>query len=190
MIRRNSAIEKRSASTSLGSVNAASNSILLPTSSLMTAPANTPVVVSHLSHLNTTTTITSDDQSISPALSSSTTTSPMTPMTPISPHIPSGYQTSDISNHSQLFHKNTLSSSTSLSCPQHQNQISSIHHPQFQHPHAHHHNVLATVAAVHPRSSPKEFSPKTDGLPKLPPKPSLSGNMSNNPGTFFYTKVK
>ncbi|KAM7352681.1 son of sevenless guanine nucleotide exchange factor isoform 2-T3 [Cochliomyia hominivorax] len=186
MIRRNSAIEKRSASTSLVPENASSNSVmLLATSSFMSTPRNTPVVP-HPSHFNTTgATITSDDQSISPALSSSTTTSPMTPMTPISPHIPSGYQGSDISNHSQLFFKNTPSSSASLSCSQHQNHFSSMHHQQFQHSHAHHHNVLAAVAAIHPRSSPKEFSPKTDGLPKLPPKPSLSGNVSNNPGTMF-----
>ncbi|XP_037811466.1 protein son of sevenless [Lucilia sericata] len=186
MIRRNSAIEKRSASTSASSGSSASNSVMVlaASPSIMTGPPNTPTVVPHLSHLNTTAaTTTSDDQSISPALSSSTTTSPMTPMTPISPHIPSGYHSSD---HSQLFFKNTTSS-TSLSCSQHQHQFSSIHHPQYQHPHSHHHNVHAAVTAIHPRSSPKEFSPKIDGLPKLPPKPSLSGNMCNNPdkGTMF-----
>lgn len=181
MIRRNSAIEKRSASTSVASGTSASNSVMiLATTSLITGPTNTPSVIPHLSHLNTAANITLDDQSISPALSSSTTTSPMTPMTPISPHIPSGYQTSDICNHSQLFFKNTSSSSTSMSCSHYQHP--SIHHPQYQHPNSHHHNVLAAVAAIHPRSSPNEFSPKTDGLPKLPPKPSLSGNLCNNPG--------
>ncbi|TMW47438.1 hypothetical protein DOY81_007482, partial [Sarcophaga bullata] len=174
MIRRNSAIEKRSASTLSTPNISASNTAVI--SSSTTNSAKTPNVVPYLSHLNTTA-CTSDDQSISPALSSSTTTSPMTPMTPISPHIPSGYQSSDISVHPQLFFKNSPSSSTSISCSQHP----PIHHLHSQHSHSLHHNAHAKSMAMHSWSSPKEIYQKADGLPKLPPKPSLSYSLCDNP---------
>ncbi|XP_037957376.1 protein son of sevenless [Teleopsis dalmanni] len=164
MIRRNSAIEKRSAGANITTSSSSTSASGSSSSSLkMTNPMpGTPFT----GHLNTVYAASLDEQVISPALSSSTTTSPMTPMTPISPHIPTGYQISDTTY--ACF--KTLAST--LQTTQHQNH-------QHQQPHT-------TTVGMQPRSSPKEFFPISDGTPKLPPKPSLSGNFYNNPdGTMF-----
>lgn len=149
------------------------------------------------SHLNAGTSIsvsTWDDQSISPALSSSTTTSPMTPMTPISPHIPAvGVQVSD--THSTVAppyhrykttaitqHATGVSSSinpyaTSVAHHQQQQQLQQQqqqHEQRFPQP-----IVSSTLPG---KSSPKDFFSITEGTPKLPPKPSLSGNFYNSSG--------
>lgn len=181
MIRRNSAIEKRASSVPTLNPPTSSTTLSNITMVSMSPPTiqthtNIPIALPQLSHLNTTT-ISSDEQSISPALSSSTTTSPITPMTPISPHIQTGYQGTDMSLHPQLFIKNVSSSSVSAF-----SQHSSAHHRQNQQ--IHHHN---TASGYHQRSPSKESYPAADNLPKLPPKPSLSGHICNNSGILFLT---
>ncbi|XP_075151877.1 protein son of sevenless-like isoform X1 [Haematobia irritans] len=149
MIRRNSAIEKRA-----NSGNQISN-----TSSTSNAPP----------HLSTTSTIYSDDQSISPALSSSTTTSPITPMTPVSPHDFSGCPTADMYQPTQIIHKN-------ISCSSLSGYPAPLLHNQNLHTH---HNTTTTNSNQQPTSV--ELCQNVDNLPKLPPKPLLGGNTCNNP---------
>ncbi|XP_058984309.1 protein son of sevenless isoform X2 [Musca domestica] len=173
MIRRNSAIEKRTAMKPTAKSSASplvlSNSTTVSISSpISTSTSNVPIILPHLSHLCTTTS--SDDQSISPALSSSTT-SPMTPMTPISPHIPAGYLTTDIS-HNQICLQNVSSSSTFMF-----SKPPSLPHQRNQNQQIQHNNISV---GSQPRSICKELCPNTDSLPKLPPKPSLGGNVCNN----------
>ncbi|EDW03211.1 GH11116 [Drosophila grimshawi] len=125
-------------------------------------------------------------QSISPALSSSTTTSPMTPMTPMSPYIPSTIDANTSSSYQQQQQRlRPQQPQTQQSQQQHHHQHHQHHthtHPHSQHQHS----------SQHPnrRSSPKEFfsiATSHEGTPKLPPKPSLSANLYNNPdkGTMF-----
>ncbi|XP_036321154.1 protein son of sevenless [Rhagoletis pomonella] len=146
------------------------------------------------SHFNAGTSIsvsTWDDQAISPALSSSTTTSPMTPMTPISPHIPTGgVQVSDL--HGTIappYHHRYKSAAIAQTSglPSSINSYTTAMTQQQQHEQRFPPPSLVSSSALTAKSSPKEFFPITEGTPKLPPKPSLSGNFynSSDKGTMF-----
>ncbi|XP_067620371.1 protein son of sevenless [Eurosta solidaginis] len=143
-----------------------------------------------------------DEQAISPALSSSTTTSPMTPMTPISPHIPSaGMQQQSTDLHSNAvapppppYHRyKSAAISGHVSSSSMNPYASAMAHYQQQQQFQHHHHdqrfppPLVSSSALPAKSSPKEIFPITEGTPKLPPKPSLSGNFynSSDKGTMF-----
>ncbi|XP_039950100.1 protein son of sevenless [Bactrocera neohumeralis] len=153
-------------------------------------------------HLNAGTSIsvsTWDDQAISPALSSSTTTSPMTPMTPISPHIPAGgVQVSDTySSVAPPYHRYKSTAiaqhATGVSTSINPYTTAMVHHQQQQQQQQQHHHheqrfpQPIVSSALPAKSSPKDFFPITEGTPKLPPKPSLSGNFynSSDKGTMF-----
>ncbi|XP_053957630.1 protein son of sevenless [Anastrepha ludens] len=203
MIRRNLAIEKRSSTGASSGVASASIAIAAmtlhsasETPSLTTNPPQCPpyppfplptIAASHHTIGTSMSVSTWDDQAISPALSSSTTTSPMTPMTPISPHIPTGVgQVSDL--HSAVappYHRYksaaiALTAGGATSINPYGTTMTQQHEQRFPQP-------SLGSSALPAKSSPKDFFPITEGTPKLPPKPSLSGNFynSSDKGTMF-----
>ncbi|XP_017047904.1 LOW QUALITY PROTEIN: protein son of sevenless [Drosophila ficusphila] len=161
MIRRNSAIEKRTAANTQQPEQAIGTTLV--TVSQAVAPDEQP------------------PPSISPPLSSSTTTSPLTPAdtASMSPIIPSHTVESTSSSYA---HQQRLR--------QQQQTHPAIYSQHQQGPHLPHHHHQHHSNPTQSRSSPKEFFPiatSLEGTPKLPPKPSLSANFYSNPdkGTMF-----
>uniref|UniRef100_A0A1I8PMT3 Protein son of sevenless n=1 Tax=Stomoxys calcitrans TaxID=35570 RepID=A0A1I8PMT3_STOCA len=186
MKRRNSAIKKRTDATTGATTNltCSTSSLMLSNVTMISASslaatanhANLLNALPQLGHLSTAAAISSDDQSISPALSSSTTTSPITPMTPVSPHNLSGYQPADISQHSQLILKNISSSSLSV-FPQHLPVYLQQHsHQNLQQTTTHHHHTNVAIGGSPQRPPTKDLCPNVENILKLPPKPNLGGD--------------
>ncbi|XP_004533947.1 protein son of sevenless isoform X2 [Ceratitis capitata] len=160
------------------------------------------IVASHLNAGAPVSVSTLDEQAISPALSSSTTTSPMTPMSPNSPHIPTaGVHTSDL--HTTTVVAPSYQRYKSAAISQGATGVSNAVNPygaaamahyqqqqqqQQQHQHQHEQRFAPPLvsSALPANSSPNDL-PITEGTPKLPPKPSLSGNFCNSSdkGTMF-----